>query len=111
MTVLRMHFLTQYLKTRHETIKFTEENKGKVFLGISVGNYFFKYDAKTTSNKDKINKRKYIKQTNKQIKSSAQGKNNQQNKKLTYEMDKILENHIFDKVLLSKLHKYFIHLN
>ena len=69
------------LNIRPETIKFLEENIGRMLLGIGLGNNFLDMTTKGQVTKGKINKWDYIKQN-----FLHSEKNNQQNEKVTYVM-------------------------
>ena len=45
--------MDKHLNTRFDTIKFQEENVGKKFIKIGLGNDFFGHNTKSINNKSK----------------------------------------------------------
>lgn len=90
-----------------ETVKMLEENIGKKFVGVGLGNDFFGYDPKSKGNKSKTRQMR-LHQTKKlpQIKEIIEGM-----KRQATEWDKIFAIHTPDKGLISKLCKELTQLN
>ena len=72
----------KYLNLGPETIKLLEENVGEKLLDIGLGNDFFGFDTKSTSNKGK-NQQLGLYQTKKRLYSKG---NRQPNEKAAYKM-------------------------
>ena len=81
-----------------------EENRGRNFLYIGLGDGFLDLTPKGKPAKEKISKRNYIK-----LKSFCTAKKTIENmKRQPTEWEEIFANHIFDKGLISKIYKELI---
>ena len=95
---------------QHGTLKLLDENIGKIFSDINHSNLFLGQSPKAKEIKAKINKGEQIKLTRLFIANETRNKT----KRLTFcfvEWEKIFVNDVFDKGLISKIYKQFIHLN
>ena len=93
------------LNIKQDTIKFLEENIGKIFFDINHANVFLGQFPKGTETKAKINQWYLIKMTSfctakKPLKKSQ-----------PMQWEKIVSNDATDNVLISKINKQLIQLN
>ena len=111
------HFLTPYTKinskqikdlnVRPETIKLSEENKGRTFSDINQNKILYDPPPRVTEIKTKVNKWDLIK-----LKSFCTAKETiSQVKRQSSEWKKIIANETTDKRLISKIYKQLIQVN
>ena len=95
------------LNVRPETIKLLEENIGSKLFDIGLSNIFLDMPPRARETKAKINKWDYIK-----LKSFCTVKKTiNKMKRPPTEWEKIFENDVSDKGLISKIYKQLIQLN
>ena len=111
------HFLTPYTKInskrvkdlniRPESIKFLEENIGRIFNDINQSKILYDPPSRVMEIKTKINKWDLIK-----LKSFCTGKENiNKVKRQVSEREKIIANETTDKGLIFKIYKQLMELN
>ena len=92
----------KYLNIRPKAIKLLDENTGSKLLDICLGDDFFGFNTEIKCNKSKQIKWDYIQLKNFIAKETVNKIKRHGRKK---EWEKIFTNHIFDKGLISKIHK------